>query len=121
MTFNEFLSNCDAGDPVAFLGYYLPSLLAAFIAVLIPGFILFMKGDATQKYILPLIVSVICCWGIYFISNASRYMTLALLGSESSGAAEFAYQKSFKPNLHRPAKARGTHRSSSNRPRGGGR
>ena len=104
MTFMEFQSNCDAGDFIAFLGYYLPSLLAAFIAVLIPGFILFMKGDSTRKYILPLIIFVICCWGIYFISRASQNMTLALLGSESSSAAEFAYQKSFKPNLHQAIK-----------------
>ena len=34
------------------------------------------------------------------MSTASQKMTLALLGSESSEAAEFAYQKSFNVNLH---------------------
>jgi hypothetical protein len=99
MTFDEFQSHFDGGDPLVFASYYLPSLLVA-IVILISGAILFMKRDSTRKYILPLIISIICCWGIYFLSKASLYMTLALLGSEDAGAAEFAYQKSFNVNLH---------------------
>ncbi len=103
MTFTTLSSHCDAGDSIAFVGYYIPSLLVAFFAVLILGVVLF-RGASTRKYILPLSIPIIFCWGIYFMSTASRNMTLALLGSESNEAAEFAYQESFKPDLHQATK-----------------
>jgi hypothetical protein len=99
MTFGMFLSHCDAGDPLAFLSYYLPSLVIAFFAILfLNAFILFCLGSK-PKYAFALTASIVCCWGIYFIATASENMTLTLLGSESPEAAEFAYQKSFKINL----------------------
>ncbi|HTR40656.1 MAG TPA: hypothetical protein VMH87_03495 [Pseudomonadales bacterium] len=100
MTFGEFLSHQDAGDVLIFAFYYLPSLIVAFFAILIPTAFFAIRKSLNWNYVFILTVSAICCWGIYSISMASQYMTLALLGSESSEAAEFAYQKSFKPNLH---------------------
>jgi hypothetical protein len=104
MTFEEFQMNGDAGDAITFAGYYIPSLLVAFFGVLVLATILFIKGGSARKYILPFTLSIICFWGIYIVSTASRYMTLALLGSESDGAAEFAYQKCFDLNLHQAIK-----------------
>lgn len=100
MTFNGFLSNCDAGDPLEFLSYYIPSLVIAFLAIILLNAILVFVRSSNRKHILILTTSVVCCWGIYFISTARQYMALALLGSESPEAAEFAFQKDFKLNLN---------------------
>lgn len=100
MTLGAFQSHSDAGDLIAFASFYIPSLLMALCVFIILSVILLVRGKLNQKSIRILAVSIICCWGIYFLSKASQYMTLALLGSESAEAAEFAYQTSFHINLH---------------------
>lgn len=100
MTLNDFLSKCDAGDPLKFLSYYFPSLIAAFLAALLLNAVLVSTRGFDRKYIAVLTVSIACCWVVYFFSTASKNMALALLGSESPEAAEFAFHKDFKLNLN---------------------
>ena len=100
MTLYDFLSNSDAGDSLTLLSYYVPSLIIAFLIALLLNAILVSIRGLNRKYICLSTASILCCWGIYFLSTASQNMTLTLLGSESPEAAEFAFQKDFKLNLN---------------------
>ena len=70
MTFYAFLSNCDAGDPLEFLSYYIPSSVIAFLAIVLLNSILFFVRGWNRKHILILTASVVFCWGIYFFLTA---------------------------------------------------
>jgi hypothetical protein len=104
MMFWQLFSHQDAGDIIAFAGYYISSLILAFLAVLISSIVFKRSGVLSWEKIIILNLFIISCWGIYAVSTATEKMTLALLGSESDDAAEFAYQKSFDLNLHQAIK-----------------
>jgi hypothetical protein len=100
MTPGDFFSNCDAGDPLKFFSYYGPSLIIAFLTIVLLSVVLVCTRSWKPKYIFISTIFIVCCWMVYFFSTASQNMTLALLGSESPEAAEFAFQKDFKLHLN---------------------
>jgi len=59
-----------------------------------------LKGGSGSRLGAFLFFSPLVCWTLYFSATFRLNYTLSMLGSESSGAAEWAYENRFVSEVH---------------------